>query len=321
MTTGELVIGKQGTKAAMAAMLERDPRLVSPHTIRGYEHDLHLFEDWRRGRPLGKLLVEEYAAQMQARGKAPSTINRALAAIKWWARKVGDMVLEDPSLSEESRRELAFRAERAATVPGLKVPNTETGRHIPARDLRALMLACERDEGPAGRRDAALFAVAWATGARRAELARLAMEDHEPEGESEATLTFRKGKGGKTRRLPIFDGAADALADWLTVRGNAPGPVFCPIVKGGALKIGDRLTGAGLRVILNKRLAEAGIQKATTWHDFRRTFAGEMIGAADVSTTKLLMGHESADTTTKYDRRGAEIQRRALQKIHVPYSH
>lgn len=71
--------------------LRRDPRLKSEHTWRGYRRDLLAFEEWREGRLLSKLLVEQYAAKLQEQGKSPNTINRALAAVRRWARRLGDL--------------------------------------------------------------------------------------------------------------------------------------------------------------------------------------------------------------------------------------
>ncbi len=48
--------------------VRRDPRLKSEHTQRGYRRDLTVFEEWRKGRMLSKLLVEQYAAEMQELG-------------------------------------------------------------------------------------------------------------------------------------------------------------------------------------------------------------------------------------------------------------
>ena len=63
-------------------LLDTDPRLVSKHTTRQYRSDLLAFEAWRNGRTITKTLVEEYAAMLQAEGKALSTINQRLAAIR-----------------------------------------------------------------------------------------------------------------------------------------------------------------------------------------------------------------------------------------------
>ena len=86
--------------------LQRDPRLKSEHTKRGYRRDLLAFETWRAGRSMTKLLVEEFAAEMQAQGKSPNTINRNLAAVRWWARRLGDFAFETPDLDPDRRREL-----------------------------------------------------------------------------------------------------------------------------------------------------------------------------------------------------------------------
>src|SRR5690242_8767427 len=75
-------------------LLENDPRLVSKHTTRQYKSDLLVFEAWRGDRPLTKTLVEAYAAQLRAEGKAPSTINQRLAAIRWLARKTSDIMID-----------------------------------------------------------------------------------------------------------------------------------------------------------------------------------------------------------------------------------
>ena len=53
------------TLQAMERELNRDPRIRSPHTRRGYFTDLRAFEEWRQGRLLTKRLVEEYAAALQ----------------------------------------------------------------------------------------------------------------------------------------------------------------------------------------------------------------------------------------------------------------
>lgn len=49
-------------------------------------------------------------------------------------------------------------------------------------------------------------------------------------------LTVRSGKGDKDRTTYLDDGAAAALAGWLTWRGDAPGASFYPTRKGGRLE-------------------------------------------------------------------------------------
>lgn len=308
------------TAELIESEIERDPRLKSAHTRRSYKADLLAFETWRAGRPFTRLLVEEYAAGLQQAGRAPDTINRALAAIRWWARRLAARIQEQPALSETEQRlraEMIAQAERAVGVRDVRGSRLPKGRHISAGELSALMQACENDPTPAGARDAALIALAWCSGARREELAGLALSDYVT-SDDEGRLRIH-GKGDKMRTLYIYDGAFAALADWLKLRGDLAGPLFCAINKGGSLQPAARLSGEALRLILEKRIEQARLQPLT-WHDFRRTFAGNLLdNGQDLATVQRLMGHTSPLTTSEYDRRGEEVKRRAVRTLFVPY--
>ena len=301
--------------------IRNDPRLKSGHTRRGYKADLVTFENWRAERPMTRRLVEQYAAELLEADKAPTSINRALAAIRWWARRVAGMAQETPARTAKEQRkraEFVSQAERVASVedvkPGERLP---PGRHIAPGELAALMQICENDPTPAGARDAALIALAWAIGARRDELGGLTLDDLNPTGEGEADLVIR-GKGDKQRVAYVFNGAHDALMDWLTVRGPEPGPLFCVIGKGGKL-FNRRLSGEALRLVLDKRIEDAKL-KPLTWHDFRRSFAGNLLNnGQDLVTVQKLMGHSDPRTTGNYDRRPDTVRREAVKTLFVPY--
>jgi site-specific recombinase XerD len=325
-----------GTLATITHHLSIDPRLKSDKTRTGYLGDLAAFERWRGARPLSKLLVEEYAAELQRAGRSPRTINRVLAAVRWWARKVSDLALEDDTLSEPARRRMVEQALRVAAVGDVGGSRPEKGRHVAAGELSALMAACAEDDGPAGVRDAALIALAWSTGARVSELAGLTLGQVHQVGPEEYDLTIQ-GKGDKARVVYVYNGAAVALEDWLAIRGSGDPaePVFVPVNKAGKLqrepmargrKRGGTIVkppGMGtnaLSKMLERRAAAAALSQPVTWHDFRRSFAGNLLDAgADLVTVQKLMGHSSPTTTSQYDRRGDEVKRKAVRALHVPY--
>ena len=299
--------------------LRRDPRLKSEHTRRGYAHDLQAFEVWRAGRPLSKLLVEQYAAELQKAVKSPNTINRALAAVRWWARRLGDLAYESPALAPARRREIVTQSARVAAVRDVRGKWQQKGRHVYPGELRELLRVCMEDPKPAGARDAAMIALAWVTGMRRGEIAGLLLSDYTPTGSDEGDLLIR-GKGDVVRVAYVFEGAAAALADWLAWRGSAPGRLFCPVLKSGRLRGGQGVTPEAMAQMLDKRAHQAGLDKPLTWHDFRRTFAGNLLEAGhDLVTVQRLMGHATPVTTSLYDRRGEESRRRAVRSLHVPY--
>jgi len=143
------------------------------------------------------------------------------------------------------------------------------------------MRACATRGTPASTRDAAIIALGYGAGLRRAEIARLNLRDViEDDGE---TLTLRiLGKRNKERLVYLNDGAALALRDWLAVRGDDPGPLLWTGRKGGRLIPGQRMTGQAIRDMLGRRAKQAGIENATP-HDLRWSFVADLldVGVAD----------------------------------------
>jgi site-specific recombinase XerD len=141
----------------------------------------------------------------------------------------------------------------------------------------------------------------------------LNLSDYE---ETEGQLVVR-GKGNKERLVPVAGGTAEALADWLTVRGRKPGPLFVGV---GNRNKGGGLTTQAIYNMLRTRVEAAQIT-AVSPHDFRRTFVGELLDAgADIVTVQKLVGHADPATTARYDRRGERAKRKAVELLHVPYS-
>ena len=177
-----------------------------------------------------------------------------------------------------------------------------------------MMGICAEDGGPAGVRDGALIGLMYAAGLRRAEVVALNVEDYTPET---GDLVVR-GKGSKERLLYVDNGAQDALHDWLALRGPEPGPIFCPINKGGRLEL-RRLTDQAVYNMLRKRAGQATV-KPVSPHDMRRTFVSELLDAgADLAVVQRLAGHAQIQTTARYDRRGEGAKRKAIGLLHVPY--
>jgi site-specific recombinase XerD len=295
--------------------LERDPRLQSPHSRRAYRSDLRAFESWRGERPLTKRLVEEYAVHLRGLGRSPNTINRALAAVRWWARRVADLAYED-ELPKAERDEITLQAARVASVRDVKGDREQRGRHVGIEEVQDLLRACRREPGPAGARDAAMISMAWTTGLRRAEITGLRLADLKETRDHIAVQVI--GKGNKLRNAYLY-AAASAVRAWLAVRGRTPGPLFCRIRKDGQLVLVRRLSEEGLATILRRRSLEAALAEPIHWHDFRRTFAGNLLDqGVDLATVQKLLGHSSPTTTSNYDRRGEAVRRRAAQAVQLP---
>ncbi len=300
--------------------LRRDPRIKSERSFQGYRRDLARFESWRAGRTMTKLLVEEYAKALQADARSVNTINRALAAIRWWARRVSDLAFES-DLPREQRDSISEQAARVTLVRDVRGEVLEAGRYIPPAELEALLGVCfnarKKNGGRSARgvRDAAILTLAWVTGMRRSEIVSLDLADIDRSG-GKWRVTIRHGKGDKQRRMRLADLCKRRLREWLSVRGPADGPLFCPVGKGDRVRPGRRLTDDGIAKMLEERARSAGLAQPVTWHDFRRTFASNLLDkGVDIVTVQKLMGHASPTTTGRYDRRGERTQDAAIEKL------
>lgn len=90
------------------------------------------------------------------------------------------------------------------------------------------------------------------------------LADYTPNGGGDGDIIIR-GKGDRVRKVYVYNGAADALADWLIIRGDEPGPLFYAISKSGKVQSGHGLSGEALSQMLQKREKQAGV-KHLTWH-------------------------------------------------------
>ncbi len=240
---------------------------------------------------LRSVLMERYA---------PATVNKMLSAL----RRV---------LKEALRLELMDAKDYARTVDiaSVRVKKGLQGRALSGREIAALMDACQSDRTPAGFRDAALITILRGSGLRRHEVVNLDLSDFDP---STGALQVRGGKGGKDRTAYLPDGALSMVEDWLSIRGNSPGPLLCHINKAGRVVV-RRLTSQAVLFLLQRRATQAGVESFSA-HDFRRTFISELLDAgADIVTVQKLAGHSSPDTTARYDRRGEAVKKKAVNLL------
>jgi integrase/recombinase XerD len=166
---------------------------------------------------------------------------------------------------------------------------------------------------PEGRRDYALIAFAYQTGARVAEIIGLRACDLQLEVLPQVRIW---GKGRKERVVPLWPKAAALLSAWLEERKVDPRSTAVVFVN----MRGQPLTRWGVRYIMKKhaRGAAASCPSVATKrvhpHVIRHTTAVHMLEAgADTSAIRDLFGHESVDTTWRYTRLRMELKRKTME--------
>jgi integrase/recombinase XerD len=260
-----------------------DPGLVPWTTLR-HEHT----------QKLRAALVERFA---------PATAARHLAAVRGVLRQAWRMGL----MRHEDYR-------RALDVRPIRVGEHAAGRALSGEELAALFAAC--GSGPKGVRDAALLAVLYQGNARRSEVVALDVADLDA---GSGALVIRRGKGGVARTVYLEGGGLEAMARWLALRGNAPGPLFGEVRKGGRVVV-RRLTDQFVRHTVERLATKASIAPVSP-HDFRRTCITDLLErGVDVLVVQRLVGHADLRTTARYDRRGEGAKRAAAGRLHIGFA-
>lgn len=167
-----------------------------------------------------------------------------------------------------------------------------------------------------GRRDQALFATLYNTGARVSEAVDLRVADLV--GGREATLHLR-GKGRKERVVPLWKSTVRLLASWLATRNALPETPLFPNHGG------QRMTRSGvahrLRLAVKKAAATCPSLRGRriSPHTFRHTTAMHLLQAGvDLTVIAIWLGHESPTTTHRYVEADLEMKRRALAALPEP---
>lgn len=233
---------------------------------------------------------------------AATTVNRMLVALRRVLLEAYQLDLIDMT-----------DYNKAIALPSLKTSLGLRGRALSGKEISALITSCLNKSEPIDLRDAAVIAILRTGGIRRQELVRLELADLD---RANGSLIVRRGKGEKQRIVYLTEEALEIVEQWLTVRGNKPGALICPVNKGGKAELRHFAEdGDGIYKLVKERAIKAGVQQFSP-HDFRRTFCSNLFDAnTDTFTVQQLAGHVSPSTTAKYDRRGEETKRKAIQGL------
>lgn len=148
-----------------------------------------------------------------------------------------------------------------------------------------------------GLRDRAILETLYSAGLRVAELVGLNVGDWD----QDANIVRVFGKGKKERIAPIGRHAAKALYRWIDVRKKAPDAGSADRDAMFLNRFGTRLTTRSVGRMLEKYLTLTGLDKLTTPHTLRHSFATHLLdGGADLRAVQELLGHKSLTTTQIY---------------------
>jgi integrase/recombinase XerC len=240
--------------------------------------------------------VRAYLAWLSEQGYARTTSARRLAALRSWFR----FLCRQGKLS-------------ANPCDGVRGPRQEKKlpHFLTSADV-ARLLAAPQGNDPLLNRNRAILETLYSAGLRVGELVGVNLDDLDLEG---GAVTVR-GKGRKERLAMLGTPAIEAIRQWLDVRDAFAAlqprqPAVFLNQRGG------RLTTRSVGRMLEKRLAEAGLDPRTSPHTLRHSFATHLLDAgADIRGVQELLGHKSLTTTQIYTHVSTQRLQDSYQKAH-----
>lgn len=241
---------------ALAASRSTSTRLAYTSAWRGWAN-------WCSARGASPLpavpeLLAAYLAEMASRGRAVSTLDKTVAAIRAAHLDAGH---DDPT---GNRGVVTVRAGLRRTVG---VAPRRQAHPITTEEVRRIIATID----PAslrGKRDRALILMGYAAALRRSELVDLRVWDvsMKPAG---LVLTVRRSKGdqdqggqviGVTRGQHPETDPVTAVRAWITAAGLQPeDPLFSLVARSDLRAVPRRLDGKQVNRILTARAADAGL--------------------------------------------------------------
>jgi integrase/recombinase XerC len=275
---------------AFGAALKKASR-AAENTVVSYRRDLLAFRTFllERAAMMGRRVdeidlaqvtadhIRSYLAELMKTAKR-ATVQRRLSAIKAFFR-YRETTLCEPSPARSIRSPKNMRG-----LPSI----------LQQDEVRRLIEVAPGDSSVAAIRDRAIFETLYSAGLRVSELVGLNWRDID---EELGMVMVRSGKGNKDRLVPLGEPALDALLTWrraMPIAWEPAGPVIVNL-RGG------RLTTRSVEMILQRRIAAAGIGANITPHGLRHSFATHMLNnGADLRSIQEMLGHASLATTQRY---------------------
>jgi integrase/recombinase XerC len=273
-------------------------RAYSPRTVAAYMRDVRALRAHVGARPLARLSVIDVRGQLAALygANGAATIARKLSSVRAFCRflvKRGVIAtnpaaaLRGPKRPRPLPRALdvddAFRLVEAPTTTG----RTSHRALSAEEDARHTILRA---------RDRALLELLYSTGLRVSEACALDVGDIDRDRYGVPIVIVRRGKGGKTRQVPLGGAADRSLTAYLPGRRE--------LGSSAALFVnarGGRLATRSVQRAVKRWTIAGGVRAEATPHGLRHSFATHLLDeGVDLRSIQELLGHASLASTQIY---------------------
>lgn len=280
----------------------RFERNRSELTVKRYERSLRDFETFFTEKDsnlswsaVDADIIREWMEKMMDKGNKATSVNADLSAVR--------------SLFRFALSRKLIDCDPARLVTGPKKQKT-LPQFVKEREMDELLDGKEWGDDYNNVRARTIILLLYETGLRRSELTGLDDKD--------VDFTLRQvrvtGKGRKQRIVPFGDELEKALRQYIEVRDKTIGRQCDALF---LTEKGQRVSGEKVYSIVRENLTFATSLKKRSPHVLRHSFATALLNHdAGLENVRLLLGHESIETTEIYTHATFEQMKRVYKDAH-----
>ncbi len=275
-------------------------RRGSSHTAKAYRRDLEKLIEFSENLSVsewGELKthhLQSYITSRRRKGLASRSLQRELSAIRSFLQ----FLIKIRHIDDNPANYI--KAPKAAK----RLPKT-----LDHDQIAGLMNSVP--ESLLEQRDLAIWELFYSSGLRLSELADLNIEDIDL---NQGSVIIKRGKGVKSRVVPVGRCAVDAIQVWLKGRAFLVAGVTSALFLS---QRGTRLCGRSIESRLKNWSRNHGLRETVHPHMLRHSFASHLLQASgDLRAVQELLGHSNISSTQIYTHLDFEHLAKVYDKTH-----
>jgi len=275
---------------------------LAENTYRAYRRDLFDFGAYlgeigcRSLKEITPAKIDQYMQSSHAAGKNPSSIARAIAAIRTFCRfcLLQQFIDTDPSVSITAPKKWK------------RLPRT-----LDHQDIQKLINEPNPDEDALWLRNRLIIALLYATGMRASELISVKIGDIN----FDLGIVRVIGKGRRERIIPVADKVLEMIKQYIHQARPEPSDESDKQIL-LLSRTGRRLRREDIFRIIRKYVIRSAIRGHVSPHTLRHSFATQLLtGGADLRSIQEMLGHADISTTQIY----THVNSSRLKAIHKKF--
>jgi len=271
---------------------------LAKNSLESYERDLTRLKNWADKNnyellALTRKDLREWLIDLAGEKLSENSKRRAVSALRGFFK----FLMFDGHLKKNPAEDLD------APQKGFYLP-----KFLNRTEIENLLLAPDVSQ-EIGLRDRAILELMYACGLRVSEAVDLKI----PDAELDAGILTCKGKGGKTRKIPIGSSAVEWLKSYLVLRRKKENIEIQNLF---VTSLGRPITRQTIFNFVKEYAAKIGLEGVSP-HTLRHSFATHLIqNAADIRSVQQMLGHADISTTQIYTHITDAHLRKTYEKFH-----